>query len=121
MKDIIIITDCAPIIYLCILYYFHAEYFERCSKDIQISDDKMTITKIKNPDSWNRYFAKLWIDSISECIVLKFNHDFEESPLSPGYIELLLISKEFELDMDIIRFPFIQDQTLQVLKYVQMI
>ena len=57
---------------LCILYYFHGEYFEKAGDDIQISNDKMTITKIRGGSGWNNTsYGKTWIDSSIPKIVSK--------------------------------------------------
>jgi len=55
--------------YLCLYYYFHGEFFEKCGQDLQIQHSRMTITRIKNPKKGygskysNTGYGKLWIPS----------------------------------------------------------
>ena len=60
------------IFYLCLGYFFEAEYFEKCGNNMQISADKLTITQIEERiGNYNGYalyalgysFCKRWIKS----------------------------------------------------------
>ena len=46
-------------------YYYIHDYFEKCGDDLQISEDKMTITKITKHRDWNdnNAYGKLWFKS----------------------------------------------------------
>ena len=49
--------------YLCLLYYFHGEYFEKVGDDINISKDKRTITKVVESLKFkNTSYGQIWID-----------------------------------------------------------
>ena len=56
----------AMITYLILKYYFHGEYFEKAGDDLEISDDKMSVTRITSPGRLNRFmntaYGKTWID-----------------------------------------------------------
>eukprot|EP01084_Bolivina_argentea_P037165 68717_1 len=74
--------------YICLSYYFHGEYFDKCSNDIVISNSTNTITKKEGHNSnnsinnivsaWcNTTYGKLWIESDIDQIAkwtLKLNH-----------------------------------------------
>ena len=65
------------IIHLCVMFYFPGEYIEKCTQDLAISNNNMTITKIDKDFAWNnKAFGKIWIDSTSNSIskwVIKIN------------------------------------------------
>ena len=83
----------AMVSYLCLSYFFHGEYFEQAGDDIQISNDKMTITKISNTNDWyNTSYGKKWIDSAIPQIV---EWKFKINEMVDGYsIFLCLVSKD---------------------------
>ena len=58
------------IYYICLAYYYLGEYFEKAGDDIRISDDQMTITKMKSNACWkNTSYGNIWIDSWIHQIV----------------------------------------------------
>ena len=56
------------ITYLCLGYYYHATYFQKYSKNIKISNDKMTVTALKNMNGLKHACTNIWIESISKKI-----------------------------------------------------
>ena len=85
------------ICYLCLSYYYHGEYFEKAGDDLQISNDKMTITKVSNKVNWlNTAYGKTWIDSnIDQIAEWKFKMNKLEN-----YICICLVSKDNRLNED---------------------
>ena len=87
--------------YLCLSYYFHGEYFEKGGDDIQISDDKMTITKkTSTQKNWNNTsYGKTWIDSsIPQIVEWKFKiHTMRQANMS---IFISLVSCDNRLNED---------------------
>ena len=51
--------------YLCLMYYFHGEFFEKAGNDLKICDERMSIQKvIRNVNQWNNTgYCKTWISS----------------------------------------------------------
>eukprot|EP01084_Bolivina_argentea_P108655 194194_1 len=84
------------ILYTCLLYYYATEYFDKCGTGVNISDDKMTITKDSaSGTTWNNTtYCKNFIDSTSKGIVkwtFKMNkfhtekdHNFPSSDICIG-------------------------------------
>ena len=87
--------------YLCLSYYFHGEYFEKVANDVNVSNDKMTITKISNTNNWkNTSYGKTWIDSIIPQIVeWKFKINKMLTGASGG-IFLCVVSMDDRLNED---------------------
>ena len=85
--------------YLCLSYYFHGDYFEKAGDDIQISNDKTTITKISEKYNWfNTSYGKTWIESsIPQIVEWKFKINKKESGCS---ICLCLVSCDNRLNFD---------------------
>eukprot|EP01084_Bolivina_argentea_P037161 68704_1 len=55
--------------YLCLSYYYHNEYFAKSGNEVEISNNRMTITKIKgNMDYKNTTYCNTWIQSTSNKI-----------------------------------------------------
>ena len=77
--------------YLCLSYYYHGEYFEKAGHDIQISNDKMTVTKVTQECNWdNAAYGKTWIDSsIDQIVKWKFKINTLERS-----IYICLVSKD---------------------------
>ena len=89
--------------YLCLLYYFHGEYFEKSSNNIEKSNDKLTITRNRGSQNWNCFaFGKVWIDSMIKCVAkwkFKINYiDDDSSYFHRAHIIIHLISKEGDFD-----------------------
>ena len=59
------------IVYIILAFYCKPnEYFASCGKDILISNNNMTISKIASPQSWlNTSYCNEWIDSTKNLIV----------------------------------------------------
>lgn len=78
------------LIYLFLAYYFHGERFIKAGHDIQISKDKLQITKVFGANSkQNRSFGKHWISSICDKIIkwtFKINHIGEYSTIYIGLV-----------------------------------
>ena len=89
------ITDI--ISYLCLSYYYIAEYFEKVGDDMKISQDGMTITKIINNNNWNNTsYCHKWIDSNIDQIV---EWRFKINELDCGFgICLCLVSRDDKLN-----------------------
>ena len=52
------------VLFICLLYCYDGEYFEKTGDDIEISQDKMTVTKIMQTNNWNNTsYGYAWIDS----------------------------------------------------------
>ena len=50
--------------YLCLAYYFHGEYFEKCGNNLEISNGAVTLTKIGKSRNWrDTAYGKIWIKS----------------------------------------------------------
>ena len=83
--------------YLCLSYYHHGENFEKAGNDINISNDKMTITKVSTTYTWhNTAYGKTWIDSsINQIAEWKFKID-----KLAGQIYICLVSKDNRLNRD---------------------
>ena len=79
------------IIYICLTYYFHGEYWYKYGHDLVISKDKTSITKAFNANNKdNRAFGKNWIDMKHPQIVkwrFKFNQIGEFSKTHVGLWE----------------------------------
>ena len=86
------------IAYLCLQFYFHGEYFEKCSDDLEISPDKKTVTKIQNGLTWNNLaYGKVWINSISNCIAKwKFKIDYLHRSTYWQHFVIYFLSKEHD-------------------------
>eukprot|EP01084_Bolivina_argentea_P037160 68703_1 len=55
--------------YLCLSYYYHNEYFTKSCDEIEISNDRMSIKKIKGDLSYaNTTYCNTWIQSTSNKI-----------------------------------------------------
>ena len=56
--------------YLCLKFYFHGEYFTKCTGNLKISNDKMSVNAFKNLVGYldQVVYGNLWIDSLSNCI-----------------------------------------------------
>ena len=67
--------------YTCLLFYYLSEFFDKFdSEQIEVSDDKMTITKKgTNADYWNNTtYGNTWINSMDDLKVawkMKINHN----------------------------------------------
>ena len=83
--------------YLCLSYYHHGEYFEKAGDDIQISNDKMTATKVTQEYNWdNTAYGKTWIDSsVDQIVEWKFKINILEKS-----IYICLVSKDNRLNRD---------------------
>jgi len=57
--------------YLCILYFYENEYFDKIGDGITVSDDKLTITQTKPfKNNWmNTTYCKNWIESASNKVI----------------------------------------------------
>ena len=53
-KQLYLSTVPIMVYYLCLGYYFHGEYFEKAGNDLQISDDKMCVERITEPEKTER-------------------------------------------------------------------
>ena len=51
------------IYYLCLAYYFEQDYFEKCTKNMTISANKMTVTHNGIDPGWAYSWCKQWVDS----------------------------------------------------------
>ena len=53
--------------YVVLSYYFHGEYFAKYGDKVQLSNDRMTVTKIIDKSMWNKYnnttYGNIWIES----------------------------------------------------------
>ena len=67
--------------YLCLGYYFHGEYFEKCGDNFKISTGLMTLTKSGLNEDWNdTAYGKIWIkSSIKQIATWKFYIEQPES------------------------------------------
>ena len=66
------------IFYLCLGYFYDPEYFEKCCKNMQISNDKLTITQIGTGYGDDTVYCKRCIKSDVPQIMtwtLKINKD----------------------------------------------
>ena len=62
--------------FMVIIYFMQREYFDKAGKDIQISDDKLSITRISGYNYFSTTYCKQWISSTSNIIVTwKFKYD----------------------------------------------
>ena len=86
--------------YLCLLYYFHGEYFEKTGDDIRISKNKMRVTKIVNNNNFrNTSYGKTWIEStVQQMVQWKFKIDKIVYPV--GDIYICLVSTDNRLNQD---------------------
>ena len=63
--------------YLCLAYYFHGEYFEKCGNNLEISNGDATLTKTGKSRNWkDTAYLKIWIKSnIKQIASWKFRMD----------------------------------------------
>ena len=85
--------------YLCLQYYFHGEYFDKCiGDDAEISSDKM-ITKAMSTVHYfyDAVYGKLSIDSLSNCIATWTFKLVQLDTDTDGYgIRIFLLSDELK-------------------------
>ena len=91
------------ILYKILGYFYLYEYFEKCGDDLNISDHKMTVTKISEVDghSWadNNAYGSLWFKSKGNEIAtwkFKINKMGDEN----HEIYFALVSKDIRLNKD---------------------
>ena len=85
--------------YLLLKFYYPGEYFKKYSKNIILSDNDMTITRISKPGMdgiWTNYaIGSIAIDSTSKCIAkwtFKLNYINPELACNIGQVTFLLLS-----------------------------
>ena len=93
----------AMITYLILKYYFHGEYFEKAGDDLEISDDKMSVTRITSPGSFNRFmntaYGKTWINGNSDQIIRwRFKIESYGEPISTIFVGI--VSNDHRLNED---------------------
>ena len=84
--------------YLCLAYYFHGEYFEKCGNLLKISQDRLTVRKHKIGNTKNGVFGKTWIESQWKYIAkwhLKINYCHKLHPHTYDATTILLLSSDF--------------------------
>ena len=72
--------------YLCLGFYFHGEYFEKCGHDLKIINDKMSVrrmnTKYGGEEYMNTAYGKEWVQLNLGCI---FTWNFRIDCFGPEY------------------------------------
>ena len=99
-QDALAINIPSMISYLCMAFYFIPEFFEKSQNEewVQISQNKMTATNIKQLDKYRRHkynpiFCHQWIISTRNCICIwKFR--IEEFG-SPCIMQWALVDREY--------------------------
>ena len=97
----------ALIFYLSLLYYFHGECFDRCSENMEISHDKMTITrnsKLSTDNPWNNFaIGAISIDSMKKCLAkwrFKLKHIERHRPSYYAHFVFHLLSNKDTFKME---------------------
>ena len=50
--------------YLCLQYFWHHEYFDKCGHQLEISNNRTSVTKVHSGIGWmNSCYGKTWIQS----------------------------------------------------------
>ena len=105
--------------YLSLSYYFHGEGFEKASNDINISNDKLTITRTAGPVTWNACaFGKVWVDSMINCVAkwtLKINY-LHQDKSNWAHVIICLLSKDDESRASQICAPYYEIDGLGQMK-----
>ena len=88
--------------YLSLLYYYQGEYFARCSKNISISDNKMTASRYHGGTIWNNAtICSKSIDSMTDCIAkwtFKINYICPNEPSFVTHFIFSLLSNPNEFE-----------------------
>ena len=80
-KELFLVNVPTIISYLILGYLFHGEYFEKAGDDLEISNDKMSVTRITKPSPvftafMNTAYGKTWIPgNLNQTVRWRFKLD----------------------------------------------
>ena len=90
--------------YLCLNFYFHGEYFDKCGDKMAISNGLMTLTKISPHSDWdNTCYGKTWIKSnIKQIAQWIFKIDTMIKPINDEMDQIFIyfLSKDNKTNKD---------------------
>ena len=89
--------------YLCLVYFFHGEFFVKCGDNLQISDGDMTLTKIGLNEDWkDTAYCKKWVQSnIKQLTTWKFKIDcIPSNDTEYGSIWIYFVSGDHAINND---------------------
>ena len=90
--------------YLCLIYYYHGEFFLKCGDDIKISENKQMIIKESSICGYNNTsYGSTWIKSNDNLICkwsLFINDINDKKTTSVGNIWIAIVSKDDKINND---------------------